>query len=936
MLTQNTRSLFDRLAGPFARRAPAPPPPPPPPVSANVAPPTVTWPDPVKSIRVGMTCPNCRSRARKPVKLTVNFQTPDHPMRHSRVLSCPDCTCLFYEDQNPPDYTEESMLGRGRTAFYLQQGAGVSLITRPLACVRRPPGSTYLEVGCGFGFGLDFAIRAKGWTGTGIDPAGLSALGRDLLDVPIEQRYLGEDEPAFTNTCDVVMASETIEHVPSPIAFVRTLRRALKPGGILVLTTPNAAEIDPSKSQGLLVPLLSPGLHLVFQNAGSLRRLLEIAGFTHVEEQTDSVSLVVFASDAPFTLENDPAVLREVYRAYLEERARTVPADSDLFLGFAGRALQESSNDGDFARAGRATALLRDGCQKRFGFDIETIAALPAESKNCSLERLAELMPLNLGGILYADGMRCLAEGSPPRETLAARFACAAAAADAMRRALGELAMEDGMSETIAWAARAEGFLCDAAAGAPDIATRLGALPPAPPGGEPGAARREEIVERALAWMVNAGHIALGANMAEATGLQTRPWANPPDGDTAPPPLPASRRDALFCLAVIDSQLDGSGDAARGRRRFSALRRMLQGHGLGGASPDFPGQVIYGELQALGLLGDRAGQIALIDDAVAAFHLLPDTVVADLKSRAAEMRREIEETARAAAETARYEEDQRLLAFVSLVNAGDHVAAKPLGAEIAARDYATDADAPLTPGQQSALFALGVLNVQIDGEPERAEDYFGHVRRTLTPEPGAPVPDLFWAALRGELRAITINRDAEAAEHHRVALLTALDRPANETPPDLLVAPEPPPPEVVLDIKRQQLVTRVNAGDFDAARPFAAIVAAQPYATDAEAPLSPGQRDALFALAVLDVQDGGDPSRARARFARVRAAATPRDGEPAPDLLWAAIRGELQAARIVDGAAAADAHRRMLLTAARDRKSEIPADLLAPIIAPAA
>jgi hypothetical protein len=724
--------------------------------------------------------------------------------------------------------------------------------------------------------------------------------------------------------------------VPSPIAFVRTLRRALKPGGILILTTPNAAEIDPSKSQGLLVPLLSPGLHLVFQNAGSLRRLLEIAGFTHVEEQTDSVSLVVFASDAPIALENDPAVLREIYRAYLEERARTVPPDGDLFLGFAGRALQESSNDGDFARAGRATALLRDGCRERFGFDLEALAALPAEAKKCSLERLAELMPLNLGGILYADGMRCLAEGAPPRETLGARFACAAEAADAMRRALGELAMEDGMSETIAWAARAEGFLCDAAAGAPDIAARLAALPPAPPGGEPGEARREEIVERALAWTVNAGHIALGAKMAEATGLQARPWANPPDGDTAPAPLPASRRDALFCLAVIDSQLDGSGDAARGRRRFNALRRMLQGHGLGDASAAFPGQIVYGELQALGVLGDRAGQIALIDDAVAAFHLLPANVVADLKSRAAEMRREIEETARAAAQTARYEEDQRLLAFLSLVNSGDHAAAKPLGAEIATQDYATDEDAPLTPGQQSALFALGVLNVQIDGDPERGENYFGHVRRALMPEPGAPVADLFWAALRGELRAIAINRDAEAAERHRVALLASLARRVDEIPPDLLVAQEPPPPDVVLDIKRQQLVTRVNAGDFDAARPFAEIIAAQPYATDTEAPLTPGQRDALFALAVLDVQSGGDPSRARARFARVRLAATPRDGEPAPDLLWAAMRGELQAVTMVEGAAAAETHRRTLLTAARDRSLEIPVDLVTPIIASAA
>ena len=63
------------------------------------------------------------------------------------------------------------MLGRGRVPFYVQQGAGIWLITRPLAQLRNAPASScYMEVGCGFGFGLDYAIRTKGWDGRGIDP----------------------------------------------------------------------------------------------------------------------------------------------------------------------------------------------------------------------------------------------------------------------------------------------------------------------------------------------------------------------------------------------------------------------------------------------------------------------------------------------------------------------------------------------------------------------------------------------------------------------------------------------------------------------------------------------------------------------------------------------------------------------------------------------
>lgn len=38
---------------------------------------------------------------------------------------------------------------------------------------------------------------------------------------------------------DMILCYETIEHVPSPGAFLSELHRVLKPGGILVLTTPN-------------------------------------------------------------------------------------------------------------------------------------------------------------------------------------------------------------------------------------------------------------------------------------------------------------------------------------------------------------------------------------------------------------------------------------------------------------------------------------------------------------------------------------------------------------------------------------------------------------------------------------------------------------------------------------------------------------------------
>jgi SAM-dependent methyltransferase len=694
-----------------------------------VSPPTVSWPDrsdPPPPI--AMDCPNCGRAGEKKALLTVHFATPDHPLRHSTVLCCPDCGCRFYENQTPPDYADAAMLGRGRVAFYLQQGAGISLITRPLARIARPPGSTYLEVGCGFGFGLDFAIQAKGWQGTGIDPGEIAAVGARMLGVPIEQRYLGADEPRWNGACDVVMASETIEHVPSPRAFVATLRRALRPGGVVVLTTPDGGELHEGTSQGMLVPLLSPGLHLVFQTAASLRRLLDEAGFVHIAIETDGTSLVAYASDTPLVLENDALTLREVYGAYLERRAATVPTEGDLFLGFAGRALQEAANDGKFARARRVWAMLAAACRDRFRFDLDALEALPAEASTCRLERLAELIPLNLGGLLRADALRRLAEGVP-RPALARRFALAAEAADAMRRALGELAMADGMSEAISHAARDEALLCDAAAGRADVPARLRAL----------GSRAGALAERALVEAVNAGHHALGREIAMATGLAA--W----DADALAEADTAMRRDALFCLGVLDVQRDAGAAPCRAAGRFAAVLRAMREPG---------GPLAVAAARGLFVALDQAW-----DEADAA-RALPD-----FQRLAA--RPETPDDVRGLA----YGLARRL--FVAWVNAADDARAAELADMIAA---GLDAEGPdLSAGGRDAAFCLGVLDLRRGGDPGRARRLLGAVRAALQPHAEAA---LFWAALQGETEAIARIDGAAAAEAHRRVILGGPTVPA--------------------------------------------------------------------------------------------------------------------------------------------------------------
>jgi 2-polyprenyl-3-methyl-5-hydroxy-6-metoxy-1,4-benzoquinol methylase len=568
-----------------------------PPLLGEMSPPTVTWPSKGNAETRLRSCPNCSSMVPKELVLSIEFTTSPGSRKGTEVLRCTDCGCPFYAEQIPPDYAESAMLERGRVPFYLQQGAGLSLITRPLAQVRAPAGSTYVEVGCGFGFGLDYARHAKNWTGRGIDPAGLSVLGQDILGVSIDRRYLEDTEPSLSASCDVVMSSETIEHVPSPNHFVRVLRTMLRPGGTLILTTPDGADLRPDTAPGALIGLLSPGLHLIFQTRESLHRTLVEAGFSHIIVDKDGHSLVAFASDVPLQLETDNALLKAEYRTYLERRLVDLPPQQDLFLAFAGRAFQEAVNDAAFEQARRVRTEVEKACLARFGRPLDHLAARTANLVGLPLEDLVQRMPLNLGGLLYADGILCLLSGTP-RAQLGKGFLRAAAAADLLRDALAELAMADGMTEEIAWTARAEAVLCAAAEGVNDILPQLSALPPAPDA-ENGSTRRDVIAERVLVELVNAGHYARAMELATVSGFGTKIWADP----DSVVQRTDSQRDALFCLAVIDSQSDEISVIERSYRRFNRVKLMLEPPAGDGGPDGLLAAATRGEVAALDRLG---------------------------------------------------------------------------------------------------------------------------------------------------------------------------------------------------------------------------------------------------------------------------------------------------------------------------------------------
>lgn len=167
---------------------------------------------------------------------------------------------------------------------YVEMNAGIeSMISFAERCLLGADIRSFIDVGCGFGFVVDYFKKAYGAQSLGLEKSSYGKVGAEKLNINIRSEY--SDEFCATNNAkfDVVYSSEVIEHVEDPLKFLKYLKELCSINGRIIITTPNSNFIKNEADDAITQAVLSAGNHYFVIHPNQLKKLMLEAGLCNVK-----------------------------------------------------------------------------------------------------------------------------------------------------------------------------------------------------------------------------------------------------------------------------------------------------------------------------------------------------------------------------------------------------------------------------------------------------------------------------------------------------------------------------------------------------------------------------------------------------------------------------------------------------------------------------
>ena len=213
------------------------------------------------------TCENCGATGLEPFI--------DRPEVFHISYRCPNCG-LYQKGVEAPDPMYESDYHDGYLSRKRSKTLTAQIRLGSLRGYFEDNDVRLLDIGCSIGATVA-AAESFGWSATGVDISSVAV--KHCIESGHDCHLIkGVELPFPDNSFDIVTNWHVIEHVKDVYETLAEWRRVLKPGGIMMLETPNSRYLK-ARIMGSKYTKFWPSGHLYTFNRANLSSILNQAGF---------------------------------------------------------------------------------------------------------------------------------------------------------------------------------------------------------------------------------------------------------------------------------------------------------------------------------------------------------------------------------------------------------------------------------------------------------------------------------------------------------------------------------------------------------------------------------------------------------------------------------------------------------------------------------